>query len=147
VLALTGGDLEAAKLDAQLFFPSGIKQMLSAWRLGSAIIDDREVRVVQGNSAARTPVKLYFDKDSGLLLRQIRYTDSPVGLNPTQIDYADYREVAGVKMPFRWTVTWLDGRSTTELTDVRPNITIDTAKFAKPSAPPSPDASTRQRPR
>ena len=147
VLALTGGDLEAAKLDAQLSFPAGIKQMLGAWRVGSATIDDREVQVVQGASSARTPVKLYFDKSSGLLLRQVRYTNSPVGLNPTQIDYADYREVAGVKMPFRWTVTWLDGRSTTELTDVQPNVTIDAAKFAKPAAPSPPDASTRQRTR
>jgi outer membrane lipoprotein-sorting protein len=147
VLALTGGDLEAAKLDAQLSFPAGIKQMLSAWRVGSATIDDREVQVVQGISSTRTPVKLYFDKSSGLLLRQVRYTNSPVGLNPTEIDYADYREVVGVKMPFRWTVTWLDGRSTTELTDLQPNVTIDTAKFAKPVAPPPPGALTPQRPR
>jgi outer membrane lipoprotein-sorting protein len=146
VLALTGGDLEGAKLDAQLTFPAGIKQMLSAWRVGSATIDDRDVQVVQGASATRTPVKLYFDKSSGLLLRQVRYTSSPVGLNPTQIDYSDYREVAGVKMPFRWTVTWLDGRSTTELTDVQPNTTINAARFAKPSPPP-PSALTRPRAR
>ena len=146
VLALTGGDLEGAKLDAQLTFPAGIKQMLSAWRVGSATIDDRDVQVVQGASATRTPVKLYFDKSSGLLLRQVRYTSSPVGLNPTQIDYSDYREVAGVKMPFRWTVTWLDGRSTTELTDVQPNTTINDARFAKPSPPP-PSALTRPRAR
>ena len=84
---------------------------------------------------AKTPVRLYFDKESGLLVRLIRYTDSPVGLNPTQIDYADYREVAGVKMPFRWTVTWLDGRSIIELTDVQPNASVDAAKFARPAAP------------
>jgi outer membrane lipoprotein-sorting protein len=147
VLALTGGDLEGAKLDAQLAFPAGIKQILSGWRVGSATIEDREVQVVQASSAARTPVKLYFDKSSGLLLRQVRYTSSPVGLNPTQIDYSDYREVAGVKMAFRWTASWLDGRSTTELTDVQPNATIDDAKFAKPVAPPPPSALTRQRPR
>ena len=51
---------------------------------------------------------LYFDAESGLLVRQLRYADSPVGRMPTQIDYSDYREVSGVKIPFRWTVTWLD---------------------------------------
>ena len=68
----------------------------------------------------------------------MRYTDSPVGLNPTQIDYADYRDVSGVKMPFRWTVSWLDGRSTIELSEVQPNAPIDAAKFARPAPPPRP---------
>lgn len=136
LLALSGGDLDAAKLDADLAFPARIKQALTEWRVGVPdTIDNHAVQVVQGRSAARTPVRLFFDKESGLLVRLVRYTDSPVGLNPTQIDYADYREVAGVKTPFRWTVTWLDGRSIIELTDVMPNVPIDAAKFAKPAAP------------
>ena len=138
VLSLTGGDLDAARLDADLFFPARIKQSLSKWRVGFPVtIGDREVQVVQGTSAGQTPAKLYFDGESGLLVRLVRYTDSPVGLSPTQIDYTDYREVAGVKIPFRWTLTWLDGRSSIELTEVRPNAPIDAAKFARP-APPAP---------
>ena len=99
-----------------------------------ATIDDREAQVVQGTSDGRYPVDFYFDPKSGLLLRVVRYSESPLGLNPTQIDYADYREVAGVKMPFRWTITWLSGRSTIELTEVQPNVPIDAAKFAKPKS-------------
>ena len=91
--------------------------------------------MLQGTSDGRYPVNLYFDPESGLLLRSVRYADSPVGLSPTQVDYADYREVAGVKMPFRWTVTWLDGRSTITLSDVQANAAIDTAKFRQPSIP------------
>ncbi|MBV9746825.1 MAG: hypothetical protein JO099_23945, partial [Acidobacteriia bacterium] len=45
---------------------------------------------------------------------------------------SDYRDVAGVKMPFRWTVSWLDGRATTELSEVQPNVRIDPAKFDRP---------------
>ena len=136
VLEMTGGDLEGAKLDADLFFPAGIKQALRQWRAGApATIDDHAVQVVQGTSDGRYPVNLYFDPKSGLLVRIVRFNDSPVGLNPTQIDYADYREVAGVKLPFRWTVTWLSGRSTIELTEVQPNVRIDAAKFAKPNSP------------
>jgi photosynthetic reaction center cytochrome c subunit len=145
VLELTGGDLEGALVDAELSFPARLKQAFSEWRAGfPATIDDREVQVIQGKSAGRLPVKLYFDKQSGLLVRQVRYTDSPVGLNPTQIDYADYREVSGVKMPFRWTVTWLDGRSTFELSDVQPNAAIDAAKFAKPVPPAAPARAATQ---
>jgi outer membrane lipoprotein-sorting protein len=136
VLALSGADLEAARLDAEISFPAGIKQALSEWRVGfPGNINDRDVQVVQGMSAGRSPVKLYFDQESGLLVRLVRYLDSPVGLNPTQIDYSDYREVAGVKMPFRWTVTWLDGRSTTELSEVQVKVPIDSGKFAQPATP------------
>jgi len=65
----------------------------------------------------------------------IRYARSPVGRLPTQIDYSDYRDVAGIKVPFRWNVLWLDGRETVELTEVRPNVAIDNATFAKPAPP------------
>ena len=135
MLDLTGGDLEGAKLDAALAFPTRIKQALTRWRVGfPTTIDDRPVQLVQGTSDGRYPVNLYFDNQSGLLVRQVRYAESPVGLNPTQVDYADYRDVAGVKMPFRWTISWLDGRSTTELSGVQPNAPVDAAKFARPAA-------------
>src|SRR5439155_1616318 len=55
------------------------------------------------------------------------------GRVPTQIDYADYREVSGVKVPFRWTATWTDGQSTTQLVEVQANVPIDAAKFARPA--------------
>jgi photosynthetic reaction center cytochrome c subunit len=141
VLVMSGGELEGAKLDAALSFPAQIKQTLKDWRTGfpSTTIDDNEVEIVQGSNADNTPVKFYFDKKSGLLLRQLRFVDTPIGLNPAQIDYGDYRDVTGVKVPFRWTVTWTDGRSTTELTSIQPNVTIDATKFARP-APAAPRA-------
>jgi hypothetical protein len=76
---------------------------------------------------------LYFDKKSSLLLRQVRYTDTALGLNPTQIDYSDYRDVSGVKMPFTLVTTWTDGRSTITFSELRANVAIDAAKFAKPT--------------
>lgn len=144
LLELTGQFLEAVKVDADLAFPARIKQAFGQWRVGyPTTINDREVEVVQGSSGGNFPVKFYFDKQSGLLLRQVRYTNSPVGLNPTQIDYLDYREVAGVKMPFQWTTTWTDGRSTTELSEIRANVPVDAAKFAKPAGPGSSGRVTR----
>jgi hypothetical protein len=136
---MTEGELEGAKLDAALSFPQQIKQMLKDWRTGfpATSIDGNDVEIVQGTSAVNTPVKLYFDKKSGLLVRVVRYTNTALGLIPAQIDYSDYREVSGVKMPFRSTVTWTDGRSTIELSELRANTPIDAAKFARPvpSAP------------
>jgi hypothetical protein len=134
VVPLTGGDLEGAKLDAELSFPIRIKESLAQWRVGHpATVDDRKVQVVQGTSASGAAIAtLYFDAESGLLVRLMRYANSPVGRIPTQYDYSDYRDVAGVKMPFRWTMTWLDGRENVELSEVQPNVAINPAKFAKP---------------
>lgn len=135
VLTLAGEDLEGARLDAEFFFPGRAMQTISQWRAGTPTeIDDHDVQVVQGTSAGGVLVSLYFDAETHLLLRSVRYTNSPVGRIPTRVDYSDYRDVAGVKMPFKWTVTWLDGRETFELTDVQPNVEIDATKFGKPGA-------------
>ena len=136
VLELSGADLDGLRVDAELAFPSRIRQLAIQWRVGLAnVIDDREVQVVQGTGTGGATVTLYFDAETGLLTRQVRYVNSPVGRIPTQVDYADYREVAGVKMPFKWTMTWLDGRDTVELTEVRPNVAMDAARFSRPAPP------------
>jgi outer membrane lipoprotein-sorting protein len=136
VLALAGQDLDGLKLDADLAFPARIKEALTNWRVGSTVtIAGRDVQIVQGTTANGALATLYFDKASGLLARQVRYVASPVGRIPTQIDYADYRDVAGVKMPFKMTIIWLDGQDSIQLTDVQPNASIDAATFARPPAP------------
>ena len=62
----------------------------------------------------------------------MRYAASPLGRIVTQYDYEDYRPVAGVRIPFKWTRTWLDGRSLFQLTDVQPNVNIPADRFALP---------------
>jgi hypothetical protein len=136
VLTLARDELDGARLDAQLLFPAGLKGFLSDWRVGFPVaIDDRDADVVQGLTSRRSPVKLYFDQESSLLVRQVRYVDTPPGRAPTQIDYGDYRDVAGVKLPFRWKITWLDGRATIEWTDVQANTPIDASRFTRPAVP------------
>jgi outer membrane lipoprotein-sorting protein len=136
VLPLAGGDLEGARMDAALSFPARIKQEFQ-WRTGfpSVSVDDRPVEVIQNAARGNTGAKLYFDSESGLLVRQVHFVDTAVGVIPTQVDYSDYRTVAGVKVPFRRVVTWTDGRSTIELSQVQPNARIDAAQFAKPAPP------------
>jgi hypothetical protein len=102
------------------------------WRVGTTQIDDKDVMVAEGTGGYPEPVKLYFDKDSGLLVRQVRYARLPIGRVPAQIDYSDYREVAGLKFPFKVIATWVDGRSTIKLTDVQPNAAIEASRFTKP---------------
>ena len=137
VVTLTAAELAGARLDATLAFPGQIKDLLKGWRTGfpAVMIGNHEVEVVQGDNDDNTPVRFYFDKQSGLLLRQVRFTNTVVGFNPVQIDYSDYRDVAGVKIPFKSTTTWTDGQSILQLQDVRANVSVDQDKFAKPGKP------------
>src|ERR1043166_5655379 len=138
VLMLAGSDLDGVKLDAELSFPARIKETLTGWRVGSPTeIDDKTVQVVQAQRPGGALATFYFDMESGLLVRLVRYANSKVGRLPTQIDYADYRDVAGIKVPFHLKITWLDGLEDVTLTDVQVNVPVDAAKFAKP-APPAP---------
>jgi len=132
LMTLTGGNLEGARIDALVSFPTQIKPAFSQWQVGATAIDDKEVQVLRGTNPRQSPVNFYFDQ-SGLLVRVVRFVDTAVGRLPTQIDYSDYREVAGVKLPFHWTVTWTNGQSTTELSEVQPNVAIDAARFQRPA--------------
>jgi hypothetical protein len=133
LVPLTGQELDGVKLEVGLWFPSRIKQALTKWRVGTpAVIGDREVAVVQGTTTGGGTATLCFDAESGLLVRLVRFSESPVGRIVTQIDYEDYRDVSGVRMPFRWTVSWLDGRSVFEMAEMRANVPVEAARFARP---------------
>ena len=151
---LTGGELDGAKLDAQLAFPVQIKQALTNLRVSmpitisdlpgpssqtandttmTAIGQDRLVNVVQGTGPRGILATLYFDQESGLLLRMLRYGPSPIGRVPTQVDYGDYRDVNGIKMPFKLIFAWTGGRDAIQLSEVQTNVAIDPAKFGRPT--------------
>ena len=139
VLEYSGGALEGAKADAAVAFPARIKQALANLHTGSPqIVNDMRAQVVQGTlgtGANQTMVTLYFDPETGLLVRMRRYAASAVGRVPTQYDYSDYRDVNGVKLPFKWTEMWLDGRESVELSEIQTNVNIDGARFNKPGPP------------
>jgi hypothetical protein len=137
-MQLTGGNQEGARLDAILMFPAQLKQAFAQWRVSATSIDNRDVRVLQAVNPRQPPVNFYFDDQSGLLVRVVRFVDTAVGRVPTQIDYSDYRDVSGVKVPFKWTTTWTNGQATAELSAVQVNASIDAARFNRPAPAPRP---------
>ncbi|MSO82695.1 MAG: photosynthetic reaction center cytochrome c subunit [Acidobacteria bacterium] len=132
LMTFTGNNLSGARLEAIMSFPEGIRKAFSRWQVSGTTIDDRPVRILQGANDGELPVNFYFD-DTGLLVRMVRWNRTAAGTVPVQVDYAEYREVAGVKMPFRTIMTWTDGQNTFELKDVRPNVQVDAARFARPA--------------
>src|SRR5687768_16982671 len=121
--------LDGARLDAQLGFPGQIKQVLTDLRTGfpPLTIDDAPVDVIEGRTAARGRVKLYFDRKTGLLVRSVRYSRTAVGTVPITVVYSDYRDVpgVGVKLPYKWEMIWTNGRGTFTITSLEPNVAID----------------------
>ena len=137
VREMHGPDVDGAAMDADLHFAAHLKGMFSELQVrGMEKIGDHDAYFVVGRRGEKTPLRLYFDAQSGLLLRLIRYGETPFGRMPTQIDYADYREVGEVKIPYRWTLARPGGRFTIQLTEVKQNIPVDDAKFAKPPVAP-----------
>lgn len=133
VIDITGQELEGLALESAVLFPSRIAQALTGWRAGfPQIIDDRDVQPVQGTTPTGAVVTLCFDVETGLLTRLVRVSSSPIGPIVSQIDYQDYRDVSGVKMPFRSTLTWLSGRTVFEWRDVEANVPVHDARFVRP---------------
>ncbi|HVH50438.1 MAG TPA: hypothetical protein VM781_02130, partial [Candidatus Bathyarchaeia archaeon] len=94
--------------------------------------------LVVGRNQGDPPLKLYLDQTSNLLLRLVRYTDSPLGYNPTQIGYADYRAADGVKIPYRWTIARPGNRFTIQVEKLEQNVPVDDARFVPPPPTPPP---------
>jgi hypothetical protein len=135
LLTLTTGNVDRARLSALANFPLGLRQAYPNWRGGRTILNDKDVFVLQATVNGDRVAQLYFDPMTGLLQRLLRFTITPVAFVPTQIDYADYRELPGlgVKVPFSRTLTQTYMQMTLQFTDVQANAPIDAAKFAKPA--------------
>lgn len=130
-----GAETDGARLDAEVYFPAEIKQALGAWRSGfpQASVGDQDVQVVSGTAPEGTRVKLFFDLKTGLLVRQLRYSHTIIGTNPYQIDYADYRDAGGQKLPYQWTVTWTNGQSIWRVQQIQADLGVPDTRFAKPA--------------
>jgi photosynthetic reaction center cytochrome c subunit len=139
---------EAIGFDATFYLPTELKKMFTQFRVRPATdkIGGHDVVQLIGVNPGKPPMRLFFDRESGLLLRSIRYADTPLGRNPTQVDYADYRAQDGLKVPFQWTVARPLGRFTIQIAELQQNVPVDDKKFEKPAGPHLLRRSQRGRP-
>jgi outer membrane lipoprotein-sorting protein len=128
-----GGDLDGAAIDADLHLATHLRRIFSKAEVkGTEQIGNQETDIVVGQRDGKLPLYLYFDQKTGLLVRMVRYGETALGRLPTQIDYAEYRDADGVKIPYRWTLARPSGRFTIQLSEVKENAPVDDAKFVKP---------------
>jgi len=100
-------------------------------------VHDRETYVVERLTDSKTE-SYYFDTQTGLLLRKITINQTVLVPFPEQIDFEDYRDVDGVKVPFTIRYSAIDTFDswTRTFTEIKRNSVADDTLFAIPGAPP-----------
>jgi hypothetical protein len=132
-IPLTKGNLEGARLEAIVALsPMRLRQSFAKWEISKGLIDDKPVQILRGTNEGRPPVNFYFD-NAGLLVRLLRWNDTLVGPVATRYDFSDYRDVGGIKRPFRWVKTSTRNEVTMVIKEIRPNQAVDASRFAKPT--------------
>ena len=102
--------------------------------IGTEKIGDREAYVVALTVEPNTTRLFFFDTQMGLLLRQTTTTSTMSAPLAEQVDFEDYREVDGVKLPFTLRVSDVDAFSPTthRFTEIRHAGAVDDAVFNMP---------------
>lgn len=138
---ITGMQLADLKVSLQLFRNLRLKDQYTRLRFGGRDkVGDRDAIVLSAATADNRNERLYFDAETGLLLRRITYTRTMIGIIPEQTDFLDYRDVDGVKMPFTIVLATVDAgnpSSTRKFDEIKVNAPIADSKFStpKPAAP------------
>jgi len=137
---VNGEMLAQLKSEAEFCKESRLKELYSRMRIvGKVAVGEREAYVIEATpKEGGNTQKLYFDTQTGLLIRKYSEAKVALGQFPSQTDYEDYREVDGVKLPFmiRWSIpgrVW--GR---KISEVKQNVALDDAQFNVPTANKSP---------
>ena len=134
---MNAAESAGARIDANFRLPVDAKSLRDKWKPGPGeTIDGHATNLLVCQTEGEPPLRLYFDAQSGLLVRLIRYTETPLGRLPTQVDYADYRDADGVKTPYQWSISRPGNRFTIKVEQLQQNVPVDDSKFAAPPPPP-----------
>jgi hypothetical protein len=105
---------------------------------GKEKIDNRDAYVVDATRRDDKRERLYFDTENGLLVRRTSYTPTMIGIIPEQMDFGDYRETDGVKLPFSVRISIADSNNPSTMRtfeEVKLNVPVSEFKFNKPTTP------------
>ena len=134
---LTNVELAQVKQQTDLYKELNLKDQFSNLKVvNKQKIGERDVFVVEGVNKIGKTEKLFFDAETGLLVRRVDFNKTMLGADPVQTDFFDYREVNGVKLPFTVQISYLDNNhygTTRKVSQIRHNVPVDDAKFEVPS--------------
>lgn len=126
--------LDAKRRGNELFAVVKVKQLASIKLSGIQKVGEREAYVVENATDAKTE-RYYFDSQTGLLLRTITLNKTVLMPFPEQVDFEDYRNVDGVKMPFTIRYSAIDTFDSwvRTFTEIKRNVAVEDTLFAVPN--------------
>lgn len=131
---MNAAEVDENSLNASIPFTSDLRSLFSGLQtVKRNKVNNEPVVLLRGERPNLPPVELYFDENSGLIVRIVRYARSPLGLLPNQIDFSDYRDVEGVKLPFHWVSATPLGRFTIQIATVTVDVPVSEDLFSKPA--------------
>lgn len=131
----TGIELEETKRDSDFYHPLDLHKLYSKFTVtGTEKIEDRTAYVVEATPPQGESDKLYFDSESGLVLRIISRHHLPEGVVVFQEDISNYRAIDGIKLPFTVRQSSAESEFMIQFTEVRHNVEFGDAQFAMPAA-------------
>ncbi|MEO8648248.1 MAG: hypothetical protein ABI539_03685 [Acidobacteriota bacterium] len=99
---------------------------------GMEKVEGHDAYVVKGETSSLGTDTLYFDTQTGLLLRVDTEIVSPQGNQPAKIFYEDFREIDGVKLAFKNRTVLPQMELVMITTEIKHGVDAEPAKFAKP---------------
>ena len=132
---MDGVELDETRRDSDFYHPLDLKKIYSNFTVtGRDKIRERDTYVVEAALPGGGPDRLYFDVQSGLVLRIISQHHTPEGVITFTEDLSDYRDVDGVKLPFTVHQSSAESDFTIRFSEVRHNVAQEDAQFSKPAA-------------
>lgn len=90
-----------------------------------------EIAIVEKSGSKRTA---FYEKESGLLVKQKTIAETPQGTIPTETKFQDYKKVAGVLIPHKTTTTMMSMEMSMVLEKVEVNGEVPESKFELPES-------------
>lgn len=129
----SGNELLQTKLGSTFHRELNLDKLYSKMELkGTEKVGDKEAYVIVATPVGLEAQTFYFDKVTGLLLREDMTSITPEGVMPVKTFYDDFREVDGIKLPYKIRAVLPQFELNTTITEVKNNVKIDDALFSKP---------------
>jgi hypothetical protein len=125
----------AARRDYDFYREARLKELFPKMALsGKTKVDDRDAYIIEATSPEGATEKMYFDVESGLLVRRdFERVNIDDGIVLYEVDYDDYKDVEGLKLPATVRRKTPDYTLTYRFTEIKQNVPVEDAKFNKPA--------------
>jgi zinc protease len=133
---ITGSQLDGLRSSA---FPTPLLNYKESGAVltpaGQEKVGSADAYVIRVTSKAGPTARLFFDKQSFMLVKMVNTINSPqLGGDVEQVmEYSDFREVDGVKVPFSTKTINPAQTVVGTVKEVKHNVEIDDSSFSKPS--------------